>query len=71
MSVARDDATLVTVRQRTTYGVLLCHQLRSISIARDIGGASKHLERECDTLPSSDAQRRDAALQTVAPHRVQ
>src|SRR5229473_791533 len=28
VSVARHDATLVTVRQRTTYGALLCHQPR-------------------------------------------
>ena len=33
--------------------------------------ASKHLERECDTRPSTNTQRHDAALQTVAPHRVQ
>src|SRR6266446_3831849 len=46
--------------------------LRTCScIARAMGDTSKHLERKRDALPSADTQRHDAALETVAPHRVQ
>jgi hypothetical protein len=64
---------VVVVRVVFQFGVAdLSKRFETYSYcARAVGDVSKHLERECDALPSADTQRHDAALQTVAPHRVQ